>query len=81
MQSLRPAHAVSPRSLLESLGRAAVAEGMRRHDLSRFALTSHFTRHDAAVAMTWHGNAVEVTVASRAPAVASRLSAALAHAH
>lgn len=81
MRSVRPAHASAPRSLLESLGRAAVAEGMRRHDLSRFALTSHFTRHDAAAAMTWNGNAVEVWVASRAPAVASRLGAALARPH
>ncbi len=78
VRSVRPEHASAPRSLLESLGRAAVAEGMRRHDLSRFALTSHFTRHDAAAAITWNGNAVEVSVASRSPAVASRLGAALA---
>ncbi|KAF0245263.1 MAG: hypothetical protein FD180_1810 [Planctomycetota bacterium] len=80
-RSVRPEHAAAPRSLLESLGRAAIAEGFRRHELSRFVLTSHFTRNDAAAVFAWNGNAVEVVFAARTPALASRLGVALARPH
>ena len=80
-RSVRPRYEAAPRSLLEALGRAAIAEGFRRHDLSRFALTAHFTRHDAAAAIAWNGNAVELVLAARTPALATRLGAALARPH